>query len=215
MASLLTLNKKLEKRLDYLTEGFNRAKSVRTTERRIDQVHRTEGLLSSLWQSWCGFVRGLIIESVIGADTAMGAGTTSPYSHLTIDQVRTAAAKISKGNPIPAVPRPILGHYQEPTWGDIRKATLIVNGLSLSNSNSIITGMGILTFGKDVQIVRNASAHLSSDGISDIRNLQLRYLDTSFRHPTDAAFWVEPTTRVDAWAIWIDEYRSSAQFMVR
>jgi hypothetical protein len=137
--------------------------------------------------------------------------TTSSFNHLSLDQLRTAASRIARGQPLPNIIPPISGFHQEPTWGDIGKATRIINGIAPSNMSAMLSGIGIVTRGNDVQTVRNAIAHLSSDRIADIRALQLRYLYTSFRHPTDVIFWKEPTTMADAWAAWIDEYRASAE----
>lgn len=209
MASLAISSKKLEKRLDYIAEGFRRAKVSRAREHFLDQAAKQEGLLSALWQSWCGFVRSVVLESSAGAVTTGNAQTTSPYAALTLDQLRHVASKAARGNPIPAAITPIAGFHAEPTWGDLNKATLILNVLSPSNALSIQSGLGVLTLSKDVQIVRNAAAHLSSDRISDVRSMQLRYLNTSFRHPSDAVFWTESGTGNDAWEIWIDEFRAS------
>lgn len=214
MSPLIICSKKLEKRLDYLASGLARAKLTRTQSVQMDQVARQEGLVSALWQSWCGFIRSVILHSAVGATTSGGAQTTSPYAALHVDQIRNIAAKAAKRNGIPAVIAPISGFHNEPTWGDINRATLIVNALNLTNSGSILSGLGILTFGKDLQIVRNAAAHLSTDRISDIKNLQLKYINTSFRHPTDALFWTEGSTGNDAWEIWIDELRASATSIV-
>ena len=211
MTPLSILNSKLNKRLDYLTEGFKRAKASRHVDSRFDQVMKLEGLTSSLWQSWCGFLRSSILQSAIGAHTANGEITTSPFNHLSLDQLRAVSSKFARNQPLPNIILPISGFHQEPTWVDIGKATKIVNGIAPSNKSTILTGIGIVTSGKDVQVVRNAIAHLSSDRIADIKALQLRYLYTSFRHPTDVVFWKEPMTSVDAWAAWIDDYRASAE----
>ena len=119
MVSLVALNRKLEKRLDYISDGFRRAKRARASGMRFDQFVRHEGLVSALWQSWCSFIRGVILESAAGADTTGHGKTTSPYQHLTMDQLRHAAAKAAKRNVVPPTISAIAGFHLEPKWGDV------------------------------------------------------------------------------------------------
>lgn len=215
MTSLITLSRKFEKRLDYVSEGFRRAQRSRPTDIQRDYFFKLEGLISTLWQSWCGFIRSAILESSLGSNTSQGVLTTSQYCHLSMDQLRNVATKLARNQGVPAQINPIAGFHAEPTWGDISKAIAIVNGISPTNANSIATGIGVITLGKDVQTVRNAIAHYSTDRLADIRAMQVRYLNTAFRHPSEVAFWTEPSTGSSAWAVWVDEYRASASQVVR
>lgn len=211
--SLDSCRAKLSGRLDYLSSALAENEVDRITDRRVETFSKQEGLVSSLWQSWAFFCKSVILNSLAGATTATGGFATSPFAAIPLDELREHARRSACSQSL-SPGKTIKGDHLEPTWGDIRKATLVINSLQPSNAAAIQRGLGVLTFALDLQIVRNAAAHLSPDRIADIRNMQLKYAKTSFRHPTDALYWIEPTSNVAAWRVWIDEMRSASTLMV-
>lgn len=101
--------------------------------------------------------------------------------------------------------RPLSGSHLEPTWGDLAKVNLIAAGLQTSNQNSLLTGFGVSVRISDLQTCRNASAHLNSDRIGDVRAARVRYTNTRFAHPSDMMFWIDPGTQDYLWRSWLDE----------
>jgi hypothetical protein len=204
---------KLESRLKYLSLALARTQQAKFSARKADAFAAQEGLVSTLWQAWGAFSKSAILGSAAGGITSSGSITTSPFTSLPLGELREVARCYAKGINIVSG-RAIRGDYLEPTWGDVTNATKIVNGFGLSNSSAILTGLGVLTLARDVKTVRNAAAHLSPDRINDIKLMQLRYARTAFKHPTDALFWIEPSSGNVAWMVWIDEMRSAAKLVV-
>jgi hypothetical protein len=100
--------------------------------------------------------------------------------------------------------------YEEPTWGDFTKAGRIANGFASSNSNQLATALGAASLSQDLQQVRNACAHITSDGMRTIRAMRVRYGSTAFVHPSDSILWIDGVTNDWAFKAWINELQAIA-----
>ncbi len=58
-----------------------------------------------------------------------------------------------------------------------------------------------------MQKVRNAAAHWNNETFADIKNLRPYYISSPIRHPSEAIFWIDPTTNDYAFFSWIEELR--------
>ncbi len=203
---LASLEGRLNARLNTLDSVFYRSNAVRTTARRSDRTFSQEGLVSALWQTWCSAVRHLIIECVRGANTKAGALTSSPHTGLAETELTYIASRVAKGNVIGNI-RPLVGSHLEPTWGDLTKVGLIAGGYGLSNGPQLVSALASPSSLVDLQICRNACAHLNADRLADVAAAQVRYSYTKFMHPSDMIFWVEFTSSDFLWRTWTDDMR--------
>ena len=187
-------------------------------KRRLDSYARNEGLISALWQLWSYFSRSVVISSALGTTTASGATATSSWCHLSEYQLLAVCQRVARGNKLPSnlqnIP-PLRGNYLEPTWGDSAKVIRIVNHIGPTTSNNILFGFGLRNISLDLQIVRNACAHISPDSASDINQLKLKYSNTRYSHPSEVLFWIDPSTGNEAWQVWIHELRLSSDYVVQ
>ena len=212
--SLGSLETRFNARLNTLDAAFNRSAAIRNSARRSDRSFLQEGLVSVLWQSWCVAVRGLLIASVRGAATKSGALTLSPHAALSEPELAYIASKKAKGHPVGAI-KPLAGAHLEPTWGDLNKVGLIASGYGLSNGPQLATALASPSSLADLQICRNACAHLNMDRVIDVQSSRIRYSNTSFMHPSDMVFWVDPTSSDFLWRTWTDEMRLAVDLAAR
>ncbi len=196
---------KLLTRLRTLDRAFERHAISPAVSKTLDKFALQEGLVSSLWQAWCEFCREAVIGAVQGAETTQGNAVASPnYAGLSELEIGFVAKQLANAQK-PGAIKPLKGRHQEPTWGDVNKLTLIVAGLSPSNATTMLSGFGSSIAIADLQVFRNASAHICNDTLTLVRGTRVRYKDTDFRHPSDAIKWVDPTTNDYLWRTWIDE----------
>lgn len=214
MNSLAFFQAKLENRLSTLEGAFLRSALGRGKSRTTDRFALQEGLISQTWQAWNSFSRAVILASLKGTTSAAGVAISSSYSTNTVDEIRFAAMKAAQGATSIAQLKSISGDHQEPTWGDLGKANQILSTLRPTNSSQLLSAFGSAVLISDVQTVRNACAHLSRDRLNDIRNMQVRYSQNRFLHPSDSMFWVDPITNDYSWVSWTDEMKLVAMVAV-
>lgn len=212
--SLDVLRNKLLRRLNVLDNGFDRHVVSPVAVRQIDKFALQEGYVSALWQAWCIFCRELIIHSSRGAITSSGLYTTSPHVALGEMEVAYLAKQLSNSQPIRSI-RPLAGSHQEHTWGDLSKVNLVASNIGCSNHASILTGLSACVRIQDLQLCRNASAHISKSTLQDVKAAKVRYLDNSFKHPSDMICWVDPSNSDFLWKSWIDEIKLASYFAVQ
>ena len=109
----------------------------------------------------------------------------------------------------------ISSNHLEPTWGDARKLNLIANGLGTSNSSDLVSAFSACSLLKDLQLCRNASAHISRDLLASISAAKVRYSNTSFMHPSDLILWIDPASQSYLWKCWIYEMKLIAQLAIK
>ena len=191
-----------------------RAEIQGRTARRIDRFARNEGLVSALWQAWNHFSRSAVLFSAQGTVTSTGTRTNSLYSHLSERELLYVCRAAAHGQRVTQI-RPLIGSHLEPTWGDAKKINNIVSAIQPSNEASLITGFGLRSLSLDLQVVRNACAHVSTDQVAKISRMRTKYANTRFSHPSDVLFWTEPLTGNEAWRVWIDELLASATRVIQ
>lgn len=195
---------KLISRTDYLNKAFERHALKLSSGRKIDTFALQEGLVSALWQTWCHYCRDVILSSVKGTITLSGQLTTCIHSGLSDLEISYVARQLSNNNPVGTV-RALNGSYQEPTWGDSNKLNRIANGIGTSNSVHLVSAFSACVSLKDLQLCRNASAHITSDNIQRLNSAKIRYVETKLQHPSDLIFWIDPVTRNYLWKSWVNE----------
>src|SRR3546814_13626681 len=113
--------------------------------------------------------------------------------------VQTCALPIlAQGKSVSKI-RALHGSHLEPTWGDLTKANLIVTGIESTNQAQLLTAFGGGFAIKDLQLCRNASAHLTKDLLRDVNAAKVRYSETRAAHPSDLMFWVDRATKAFMW----------------
>jgi len=197
-----------------LDQAFDRHVFGRTQLYRVDRYAVQEGLISALWQSWSNFCREVVFASARGAITSGGVTTTSPYDTLTDLQLGHIARSFARNEP-PRPGRSLRGQFQEPTWGDLDALNRIVTGATCSNSSSICSALALGSAIRDLQLCRNANAHICRETILGVRSTAVRYSAGPLRHPSDLMFWVEPASGSFVWKSWIDEVDLISSHAVR
>lgn len=211
--SLEQIRKKFFQRINIADGAFERHVVSPALSYRMDKNALQEGLLSNLWQSWNLFCRDILIASAQGANTTAGVLTTSPYAGLTVPEIAFVSRRLSRNENVGTI-KPLLGRHLEPTWGDPVKINRISIGIGASNSGSLASAFGGVILVSDLQICRNACAHLNLDSLALVSAARVRYDDTSLRHPSDMMFWSDPSTKDFVWKSWIDEMMLTANFAV-
>jgi hypothetical protein len=207
------IRKRFLQRLKTADSAFDRHIVNPSVIYQFDRYALQEGLISNLWQAWNLFCRDILIASAQGANTTTGALTTSPYSGRPEAEISYVSEKLSKNQSIGTI-RPLAGRHLEPTWGDADKINRISIGICASNSGSLASAFSGVSMISDLQVCRNACAHLNSETIASVIAGRVRYNDTFLRHPSQMIFWSDPMTKDFAWKAWIDEMILVADFAV-
>lgn len=207
--SLEHLRQKLLIRTSTLNAAFNRHAVSRTANRMTDRFSLQEGLVSALWQYWNSFCREVLIGSAKGAIDKSGVAITSPYSANTEMEIAFIAARLAKKESVSNI-KSLKGKHLEPTWGDLSKAALISAGISSTNQAKLLSAFSAALSINDLQLCRNANAHLNLDQVKAVSDAKVRYMDTKFKHPSDMIFWIDPQTKDFLWNTWIEEINISS-----
>ncbi|MEQ8250488.1 MAG: hypothetical protein RIB41_04555 [Oceanibaculum nanhaiense] len=212
--SLNVVKAKFFLRIKSADSAFQRHLIAPSVKFSADRFALQEGLISLLWQSWCFFCRETVINSAIGTVTESGLVTHSPYSRNNEKELAYISKELSQRRSIGVV-REIGGSHLEPTWGDVAKINLIVTGLSCSNGAVLQSAFGSASVIKDLQMCRNACAHINKDNITSLINARVRYTSTAMKHPSDFIFWIDPNTRDFVWRSWLEEMELVADYAVK
>lgn len=209
--SLEALSAKLNAQIATVDGAFDRHLTLGGQVRRVDRHAAREGYISTLWQVWGRFLRSVIISSAKGAVKGDGTITTSAHSGRSDPEIAYVIKQISQGKGIGTVKA--LPFYSEPTWGDTSRMIQAVAGLGTSNTASILSALSIPASIDDLQLCRNACAHLGIDQLTALKGARVRYSSTYLLHPSDAATWIDPATGGYLWNTWVDEIRTTATFI--
>jgi len=202
--SLDGIRTKFMRRIAVVDSAFDRQLTLARRGFRSDRFALQEGIISQLWQYWCAFCRDIVIASTKGASTRSGIQTTSPYAANSDPEIAFVAKQLASQKNVTTV-KPLSGSHLEPTWGDIKKMNLILNGMGCSNGAAMTSAFGAGTLIIDLQTCRNACAHLNLDNIKKVNSFSNRYNMTNTQHPSDVIFWIDPATNDFAWRSWIVE----------
>jgi len=205
------LSRRLSKLEDDFLDFFSDPK-LSTHER----WYKLEGLISQTWQSWCHFCRSVVIDSCRGSITA-GGQVIARANPAWSDAGRVAyEARCIVLNQLPRPGTRLSSIRAERiTWGDVDKLVDVVAGLRPANHAQLLSGFGGgLPGPKHLQVVRNASAHISQENASEVKRLAASYYGPSLRHPIDLSTWLTLTSRNPAYIAWTADIRSMASVCV-
>lgn len=171
-----------------------------------------EGLLSRLWQGWGHFWRECIFKSCMGTMDGAGNSVAALANATSADHVSGAAIKAKSTNSQP----PYWGTQNstlrfEPTWGDVDMLSRIIPRLGLSNQGQMVAAISsVYTYAKDIQTIRNATAHTNAQTAAEVASIRTRYVSYSITHPVQSLFW-STTVNNDFLALEaIEEFRLAA-----
>jgi len=155
-----------------------------------------EGHLSRLWQAWGKFCRSLIIKSCMGTIDGNGSLITRVAGAISEEHVSAAAMHANQKNTPPPNWTKTNGILRkEPTWGDIDVLTKITSNLIPSNAVQINAAIStIYTTAKDIQTIRNATAHTNNQTTLEVRGIMTRYVVFPTNHPIQATLWTVHST---------------------
>lgn len=155
-----------------------------------------EGLLSRTWQAWAVFWRSCLCESCLGTTDATGAAVVAHPQAASEAHVSGAAIRAkSTGNP-PTWGRANTNLRLEPTWGDVDVLTTIIPRLSPTNQGQLLAALSAgHQSAKALQLIRNAAAHHNAQTMADVQSIRSGYIVFAITHPTQALYWIEPTSR--------------------
>jgi len=187
-----------------LDEHFNRDIINRVSRRRLHRNTIGEGIISSLWQSWCYFCRSVIINSTSGTITNSGVDVSSPFTYLNERQIITLSLKFCRGERIPQNINMANG-WVDLAWGDIEKLHLIISGINMSNKDNLLSSFSMMNHLKVLQKSRNACAHICAHTIEQIKNVRVFYNDNFFMHPSEVMLWTVPINGEFLWKAWVAE----------
>lgn len=207
--SLNILRQKLLARMAILDKAFGRLTQEHSTLLKADRYALREGLISALWQSWSAFCRSTLLTSAAGGLDGGGNVIASPHAGRSEMELAFIARELAMRRPVGAI-RALVGNHQEPTWGDLNKINLIASGFLTSNRNNLLSGFGVALRMQDLQMCRNACAHLSPDRFNDLKAAKVRYVTTNLTHPTDFVFWIDPLSGDPVWRSWLSEMSAVA-----
>lgn len=208
------LSMQLKNRVNRLDSAFERHLFNLDQKRYVDIYSLQEGLISSLWQAWCLYCKNIFFGSIRGAITTNGQHIDTPqYLQLTDYELFYVAKLLGDNKVVTQVKQ--AKPQNEPTWGDVNKLSLIFTHSNTPNSNYVSSPLSSSSLLKDLQMVRNASAHITSHTIKNIKDARVRYSFTKFNHPSDTIFWVEPVSKDYLWKAWIDEIKLISSIMAQ
>ncbi len=151
-----------------------------------------EGLLSRVWQAWCEFCRGCVVDSCLGTTTASGATIAGLPGATSEESVSKAAIQAKRGQSITWTPPNALLRA-EPTWGDPDVLNTILSKLSPLNSSQVLAAVSsAYDSAKALQLIRNAAAHQNAQSMAELTAIQAKYTVFPTPHATHALFWVAP-----------------------
>lgn len=208
---------RFESRLSVAESSFDVLRNTYKSERGLGRYihwHSAEGLLSFLWQSWSGFSRDVIVNSMLGCRTAGGLNVPAHADGTSLGRVAYLVRCSFQGANVQ--PNKTLVHSrQEVTWGDAAGLAQFVSLYRPSNYVPLLSGLLSPSLAHShLRILRNSCAHLSSDQFSEVNALKIYYFGSSIRHPSDMAFWTRLSDQSFVLLGWIDELRVLGRAMV-
>ena len=214
MVTLNTFYRSLNRRLSFFEEWFlGHSDEIE----KNTQVHwlALEGLLSQTWQSWGRFCRQTVMASGLGCVTRNGNHLAPTVTPAQWERISYVAMCVKNQSTVKAGKTNKILRY-EITWGDVNRLINIINFVNPQNKGQLLTGFGAIGRGpRHLQIVRNSAAHLNHETFSDVRALIPVYDTVRSRHPTDALFWIDPTTQNFAYLSWVQDMRDAANIVTQ
>src|ERR1019366_122037 len=125
-----------ESQLQEPTRVFEELATVKTFtdagDFTTDDLCLLEGVLSRIWQAWCGFCRETVIESCLGTHDLSGAIAALPTAQSAA-HISAAAIQARKRQTVTWTQQNTTLRL-EPTWGSIDALLDIIRGLAPANA---------------------------------------------------------------------------------
>jgi hypothetical protein len=154
-----------------------------------------EGMLSQCWQAWCRFCRTCVMESCLGTITSTGTVVQRLPQATRAELVSGAAIRAKQQANPPYWGRSNFLLRAEPTWGDTDVLVKILTRLAPTNSAQLLAAFSSgSSYAKAIQTIRNTVAHDNIETRTELQRLQSAYIVFPITHPTQALFWIEPTS---------------------
>ncbi|MEX2165020.1 MAG: hypothetical protein WD823_12365 [Sulfuricaulis sp.] len=169
--------------------------------------YMTESLIQDLWHTWCSFVRELVISSCTGCITRNGSIIPARLANNSWQRLGYEAKQAVYGNNI-SPGRLLKSIRQEPTWGDQKNIIPILSVLAPANKNELISAFGLPLRGpRHLQIVRNACMHKHGEIMLDMRTIQIYYLASNVKQPSELVWHTEAASKQIAFFRWLDDLK--------
>lgn len=202
---------RINTRLDDLDHSFSEWIHRTSGITSKDDLMYLEGLTSTLWQYWCSFCRRVVICCSLGCQTRLGTVLSTCVTPTTWERVSYISMRAKSGSSIQPLRENSLLRL-EPTWGDVVRIQKTITYLNPQNKNHLLSCFGSVTRGPvHLQRVRNASAHLNSQTLDDVKSLRAYYNSSRIRHPVESLTWIDPSSNDYAFISWITEIRIIAE----
>jgi len=211
------LYQKFERRSKVLEEQFINYWTRPGAILKVEAYQKYEGLVSMTWQVWCSFCRELVIHSCLGATTVRGTETVLLPIYTTKERIIYAATKFANNqipNEDPNTQLSCMRH--EFNWGDIDKLYRSLNSLKPTNLDRILAGLALSENSiQHLQKIRNASAHITSENLTEVKRLAPYYVAKPLIHPVTAILWENKATQDPIFLNWINNMLIMANTMVQ
>lgn len=120
----------------------------------------------------------------------MGIPHAASASHVSFAAMRALSKKVVCWGGTNSVLR------YEPTWGDVDSLVKILTWLTPNNSPQLLAAISAGSpSAKAIQRIRNGSAHNNRETQAEISLMQPSYVVFPITHPTQAMFWIVPSSQ--------------------
>lgn len=176
---------------------------------RLIRYHALEGAVSQAWQVWCGFCRQVIVESCSGTTTMSGVVVAPLAPPPSPGRISYVAKQLIGGHNVK--PGKECLPHQEPTWGDPQVCIEAIDHYLPANGASLKLGLNMAYAAPEhLRAVRNATAHLTSDGVKSVKKISIYYQGSKISHPLDLLDWKIKGSGENVFLVWLDDLRTMA-----
>ena len=174
-------------------------------------IYYMEGLVSDTWQFWNVFCRNLLILSCQGCTGRSGHFyPVRSISDNSINHIALEYTHYKNGNTSPLLKcNKILHPHNFPTWGATRYILNVINGLSTSNKNVLMTAFSLPLNGiEELQNLRNTLFHMEEQKIKDLYKYYYTNYNIKVNHPALIIFEIKNNTLI--FFSWLDDMKHIA-----
>lgn len=200
-------------KLDYLVDQHF-MQLPRVGYSRMHRINALEGALSVAWQTWCGFCREVLHRSLCGTTTTEGSVVAPTLMAPSYGRIAYIAKQLVAGGNIN--PTKEAAPHNEPTWGDPRYGLELIDHFGPANAEALERGLNLnYQAPEHMRCVRNATAHLSSHGLEDVKAISVYYRGQGILHPLDLLAWRTKDEGALVFTIWLEDLKDMAREMCR
>jgi len=148
------------------------------------KIYATESLVSAAWQLWNDTCKKILLASCSGCTGRNRIFYPARACDNSLERIAYEVQQYSKMLPVKAGKK-LYAYWNHPTWGDGSKIIHTISGLQPSNANTLITAFGLPLHGhKNLQTIRNFSAHKNDGTLLALKNLQCFTGQSLSTHPS-------------------------------